>query len=93
MLLEQGLVARLVLSLDVIEQRTARRDHFQQAAAGMVVLHVALEVVGEIVDAFLQDRDLDLGRAGIPGLVGIGLDDFRFTLCGNRHRQTFWLRP
>ena len=32
-LFEQSLVTRLVLALDVIEQRTARRDHFQQAAA------------------------------------------------------------
>src|SRR3981081_1670420 len=32
-LFEQSLVARLILPLDVIEQRTARRDHFQQAAA------------------------------------------------------------
>src|SRR3954452_19163570 len=31
--LEQGLVARLVLALDVVEQRTARRDHLQQTAA------------------------------------------------------------
>src|ERR1700716_2907978 len=93
MLFEQGLVTRLVLPLDVIEQRTARRDHFQQAAARMIVLHVALEVVGEVVDAFRQDRDLNLGRAGVAGLVGIGLDDLCFALRGNRHRQTFSLRP
>jgi len=32
---------------------------------------------GEVVDAFRQDRDLNLGRAGVAGLVGIRLDDFR----------------
>src|SRR3954452_9057085 len=54
----------------------------------MVVLHVGLEMPGEVIDAFRQDRDLDLGRAGVAGFVGIGLDDFRFAFGGNRHRQT-----
>src|SRR5260370_29887453 len=53
----------------------------------MIVLHVGFEMSGEVVDAFRQDRNLDLGRAGVAGLVGIGLDDFRFAFCGNRHRQ------
>src|ERR1700736_1548989 len=92
-LLEQRLVARLVLLLDVIEQRTARRHQLQKAAPRMVVLHVGLEVPGEIVDAFRQDRDLNLWRAGVAGLGGIGLDDFRFAFGGYRHRQTLsWLR-
>src|SRR6266404_5379678 len=54
----------------------------------MVVLHVGLEMPGEVVDAFRQDRDLNLGRAGVAGLGGIRLDDFRFAFGGNRHRQT-----
>src|SRR5580692_34218 len=90
-LLEQCLVARLVLPLDVIEERTASGDHFQKAPARMVVLHVGFEMPGEIVDAFRQDRDLNLGRAGVAGFVGIRLDDFRFTFRGNRHRQTLSL--
>ena len=44
----------------------------------MVVLHVGLEMLGEVVDAFRKDRDLNLGRAGIAGLGRIRLDDFRF---------------
>src|SRR5580698_3508661 len=90
-LFKQRLVTRLVLPLDVIEQRTACGDHFQKAPARMIVLHVGFEMPGEVIDAFRQDRDLNLGRAGIAGLVGIGLDDFRFTFCGNRHRQTLSL--
>src|SRR5579872_901491 len=86
-LFDQRLVARFVLPLQVVEERTARGDHFQQTAARMVILHVALEMIGEVVDAFRQDRNLNLGRAGVAGLVGILLDDFRFAFCGNRHRQ------
>src|SRR3954453_22610670 len=93
-LFEQGLVTRLVLPLDVIEQRTARCDHFQKPPARMIVLHVGFEVPGEIVDAFRQDRNLDLGGAGVAGLVGLRLDDVRFAFGGNRHRQTLsLLRP
>src|ERR1700722_5415350 len=93
MLFEQRLVAGLVLPLDVIEQGTACCDHFQKAPTRMIVLHVGFEMSGEVVDAFRQDRDLNLGRAGVAGLVGIRLDDFRFAFRGNRHRQTLSLRP
>src|SRR5258708_11760665 len=88
MLFEQRLVTRLVLPLDVIEKRTSRRHELQKAATRMVVLHVGLEMPGEVVDAFRQDRDLNLGRAGVAGLGGIRLYDFRFAFGGNRHRQT-----
>src|ERR1700676_4710680 len=91
MLFEQRLVTRLVLPLDVIEKRTARSDHFQKPTTRMIVLHVGFEMPGEVVDAFRQDRNLNLGRAGVAGLVGIRLDDFRFTFGGYRHRQTLSL--
>src|ERR1700754_858079 len=90
-LFEQRLVARLVLPLDVVEQGTARGDHFQEAPARMIVLHVGFEMPGEVIDAFRKDRDLNLRRTGVAGLVGIRLDDFRFAFCGNRHRQTLSL--
>src|ERR1700754_1600568 len=93
-LFEQRLVTRLVPVLQIIEKGAARRHELQEATAGVIVLYVGLEMVGEVVDAFRQDRDLNLGRAGIGGLVGPSLDDFRFALRGNRHRQTLSsLRP
>src|SRR3979490_304446 len=91
MLFKQRLVTRLVLPLDVIKKRAACGDHFQKPATPMVVLHVGFERPGEVVEAFRQDRDLNLGRAGVAGLIGIRLDDFRFTFGGNRHRQTLSL--
>src|SRR5258708_7840862 len=90
-LLDQRLVTRLVHLLEIVEKRTARRHELQETAARMVVLDVALEVPGEVVDAFRQDRDLNLGRAGVAGLGGICLDHFRFAFGGNRHRQTLSL--
>src|SRR2546428_640078 len=78
MLFEQRLVTRLILPLEVIEQRTARGHQLQKTTTRMVVLHVGFEMSGEVGDAFRQDRNLNLGRAGVAGLVGIRLDDFRF---------------
>src|ERR1700753_2009749 len=77
-LLEQRLVARLVVLLQIVQQRTARRHQLQVAAAGMVVLAVGLEMAGEVVDAFRQDRDLHLRRTGVASLERARLDDFRF---------------
>src|SRR5260363_177722 len=92
-LLEQRLVARLVVLLQIVEQRTAGRDQLQEAAAGVIILAVGLEMAGQVVDAFRQDRNLHLGRTGVTGLGGIRLDDFRLALCGHRHRQSLSLRP
>src|SRR6185437_6362039 len=92
-LFQQCLVARLVLLLDVVEKGAARRHELQKTAARMIVLHVGLEVAGKVVDAFRQDRDLNLGRAGVAGLGSTRLDDFRFAFGGNRHRQILSLRP
>jgi hypothetical protein len=49
-LLDQRLIARLVLALDVVEQLAALGNQLEQAAAGMVVLDVALEMLGEVGD-------------------------------------------
>src|SRR5207302_8902913 len=92
-LLDQRLVTRLVRLLEIVEKRTARRHELQETAARMVVLDVALEVPGEIVDTFRQDRDLNLGRAGVGGVGGICLDYFRLASRGNPHRQMTWVRP
>src|SRR5215475_2448858 len=92
-LFNERLVTRFVGLLQVIEKRTARRHELQEAAARMIILHVGLEMIREVVDAFRQDRDLNLRGAGVTRLGSIVLDDFRFALRGNRHRQTLSLRP
>lgn len=60
----------------VVEQIAAMTDHFEQAAAGVVILGVNLQMRGELVDAIGQDRDLNLGRAGIGFMKAVFLDDF-----------------
>ena len=45
----------------MIQQATALRHQLEQAAAGVVVLLVGLEVLGEVGDPFGEDGHLDFG--------------------------------
>src|SRR5690348_16001007 len=81
-LFNQRLITRFVRLPEIVEERTARRDELQQAAARVIVLYVALEMLCQVVDAFRQDRDLNFRGAGVAGLHGTSLDDFRFALGG-----------
>src|SRR3569623_648196 len=85
--LDQLLVAALVDALDVVEQRAAGLHQLQQATAGMVILGVGLEVLGQVVDACAEDRNLDFGRAGIVRLGGIFLNERSLALGRDRHRM------
>ena len=42
----------------------------------MIVLGVALEMIGEVVDALGEDRDLDFGRTGVVLVAGVVANDF-----------------
>src|SRR5690554_2906527 len=84
-LLDQRVVPRQVLLLEVGEQAAALVDHHQQATAGMVILVVVLEVLGQVADALRKDRDLDFRRAGVTLALSVVLDDFLFLFGGNRH--------
>src|SRR3546814_5058566 len=60
-----------ILALEIIKQAAALVDQHQQAAARVIVLRVGLEMLGQIDDALGQDRDLDLGAAGVTLGAGI----------------------
>src|SRR5262245_95245 len=55
----------------------ALADQLEQATPRMVVVLVLFQVLDELVDAAREQRDLDLGRAGIP-FVGVVLGDDLF---------------
>ena len=50
-------------------------DHHQKAAAGMVVLLVLTQMLGQGVDPGSEDSDLNLGRTGIAGMGCVLLDN------------------
>ena len=59
----------------VVQQAAALADHLEEAAAGVVVLLVDLEVLGELSDALGEDGDLDLRGTGIRLVRAVGFDD------------------
>src|SRR5687768_7719946 len=54
-------VALDVLSTQVVEEALAASDHTEEASAGVVVLGVGPEVLGELGDPLRQHGDLHLG--------------------------------
>lgn len=84
---DEGLVAGLILALDVIEQGAALRHHLQQSTAGMVVLHVGLEMLGEVGDALREDGHLNLGRTCVRGFQRIIRNDRSLAFGSYRHRE------
>ena len=72
---DQIAVAVDVLLGQVVEQAAALTDHLVQAAAGVVVLLVFPQVLGQGVDPGGEDSDLDLGRTGVAFVGSIVQDD------------------
>src|SRR3954451_18919513 len=87
--LDQRPVAALVLALEIVEERAALRHELQETATRVVILHVRLEMPGQVVDALGQDGDLPLGRAGVAGLLREFLQERGLALGRNRHRGSF----
>jgi hypothetical protein len=50
---------------EVVEETAALGHEFEQTAAGGVILPVAFEVLGEVVDPFGQQGNLHVRAAGV----------------------------
>jgi hypothetical protein len=64
-----------VLLLEIIEEMAPLPNELQKPPAGMVILHVGLEMLGQIADPFAQDGDLYLWRPGVRGVPLVSLND------------------
>src|SRR6184192_4725065 len=84
-LVDERAVALGVLVLEVLEQPSALADQHQEATPRVVVLGVLLEVIGETVDPFRQERDLDLRRPGVARVDAELLDQAPLLVDGQRH--------
>src|SRR6185295_10871707 len=76
-LLDQLSVALGVPVLEVVQETAAGSDHFEQAAAGMMILGVRVEVFGQVFDPAAQDSDLNLGGPRVRRVRLVGSDDLR----------------
>src|SRR5262245_60249722 len=82
---DQRAIALEVVALQVAEEPPAASDHLQQAHAGMVVLRVGAEVLGQIVDLLGQQRYLHLGRAGVAVGPSVLADQLGLLVLGQGH--------
>ena len=64
-LLGNRLVPSQILAVEIIQQAAALADHHEQTAAGAVIFHIALEMLGEVVNPFGQKGDLHIRGAGV----------------------------
>src|SRR3954452_14595416 len=84
---DQRPVALQVVALEVAKDAAALADHLEQAAAGVMVLAVGAQVLGELVDALGEQRDLDLGGAGVLARPAVLADQLLLSVLRQRHRR------
>ncbi len=68
---DQGPVTLHVLFLEVPEQSPTLTDHHEQTAPAVMVLLMDLQMLGEVVDALGQQRNLDLRRTCVRGVRAV----------------------
>ncbi len=71
--LDQCLVTRGIFLLEIAEQAATLVDHHQQTAAGVMILLVHLEMLGQVVDAGGEQRHLDFRGAEPPSHVVVNV--------------------
>jgi hypothetical protein len=78
--LYDGAVSLDVIFLDVVEQASAPPNQHEQPSAGMVVLFVDLQMLGQILNAMGEQSNLDFGAAGVGIMQFIFFDQLLFVL-------------
>ena len=67
---DDGAVARVVLLDQISKKATALAHELEEAAAGVIVLWKALEMVRQALDSLCQERDLDFRGSRVTLLGG-----------------------
>ncbi len=81
-LLDHVLVAIGIVGLQVVQQAPPLADQHEKAAARAVVFLVRLEVLRQLANALAEQRDLDLGTAGVGRVRAIAVNDGFLLLSG-----------
>ena len=78
-LLGDRLITGQVGVMQIVEQPAALADHHQKTTTGGVIFLVALQMLGQMVDALREQGNLHIRRSGIP-LVQLKISN-RFRFC------------
>jgi len=83
-LLDQRAVALEILALEIVQQATTPSNELEQAAPRIVILRVGPQVLGQLVDASREERDLDRGRTCVPIAPSVLAYDLQLDFLGER---------
>jgi hypothetical protein len=78
------LISRGILLVCVFKKSRSCAHHLEQAPSGRVVLLIALEVFGEVIDSLGQKRDLHFRRTSVL-FMGFGFLDNRCFFLQSQH--------
>ena len=80
---DQSTITVDVLLCQIVQHAAALTDHHQQTTAGVVVVLVGAQVLGQLVDASGQDSDLNLGGTGIAFVSSVLQDNLGLLFLQN----------
>src|SRR5205823_13159331 len=92
-LLDQGAIALEVVLLEIRQEAAAPADELQQPAAGIVVVLVRAQMLGQLVDALREHCDLHLRRAGVGLTAAVLLDDLQLCFLREGHEPPLLSSP
>ncbi len=75
-LLQQVVILGEVFALDVVKELATTAGHLEEAAAAVEILTMRAQVLGQVIDASREQRDLDVAGAGVFLVSFILADDF-----------------
>ena len=82
--LDDALIATNIFLFEVGQQTAPLADHLEEAATGMMVLAMRLEVLGKVGNALAQNRNLYLWRARVRTVELIVSDQVSLSILGER---------
>ena len=69
-----------VVFLKVVKKVATAADHFEKAAAAVVIFLVLFKMLGKVGDSFGKNGNLNLGRAGIGFVQTVSFNNRSFFL-------------
>jgi hypothetical protein len=72
--------------VEVVQKTTTTADHRQKATTGGEVFYGVFQVGREVIDAFCEESDLDVGGTGVLFVKPIACDDLAFCLPSHKKK-------